>query len=86
MGTILSLVAAGLGISLVPDSLCDTPFGAVVYRRLADVEEITELVMAYRRSEASPAARAFIRQAQAFPGVGDHLVAPRAEALLVPGV
>ena len=51
--TVLSLVAAGLGIALVPDSARSRTLAGVVYRNLLDAETI-ELALAWRRDVQSP--------------------------------
>jgi DNA-binding transcriptional LysR family regulator len=57
----LSLVAAGLGISLVPASLQMLNMDGVVFRRLKnEPRPKAPLNLAYRRSESSPAVRSFI--------------------------
>src|SRR6266851_4903183 len=57
----LSLVAAGLGVSLVPASLQRLHMDGVVFRRLTEEPRPrAPLNLAYRRSESSPAVRSFI--------------------------
>src|SRR5207249_1271747 len=57
----LSLVAAGLGVSLVPQSMRRLRVHGVVYRPLdAACGLVAPLNLAYRRSENSAAARRFI--------------------------
>jgi len=57
----LSLVAAGLGVSLVPASLERLHMDGVVFRRLTgEPRPRAPLNLAYRRSEMSPAVRSFI--------------------------
>ena len=57
----LSLVATGLGITIVPESLQRLHFDGVVYRRLKRSGRfVAPLYLAFRRSENSPAARRFI--------------------------
>ena len=57
----LSLVAAGLGVTLVPQSMRRLQVGGVVYRSV-DTEAglVAPLNLAYRRSESAPAAQHFI--------------------------
>jgi DNA-binding transcriptional LysR family regulator len=85
IATVVSLVAAGLGVSLVPDSLRQMPAAAVAYRDLADVEEWSELSLAYRRNERSASVRALIRQAQARRKVDPAVSAPGLVPM-VPGI
>jgi DNA-binding transcriptional LysR family regulator len=57
----LNLVAAGLGISLVPESLQRMRMDGVVFRRLGGAEQlIAPLYLASRRSETSTVARRFL--------------------------
>jgi DNA-binding transcriptional LysR family regulator len=57
----LNLVAAGLGVSLVPESLRRLQMDGVVYRDLADNAELTApLILACRRTENSAAVQRFI--------------------------
>lgn len=61
MQTILALVAAGLGIALVPASARHLRNNGIVYRPLEDVHVYTELAMAWRKKDISPVAQAFRR-------------------------
>jgi len=57
----LSLVAAGLGVSLVPASLQHLRMDGVIFRRLAgEPQPKAPLNLAYRRDEASAVARRFV--------------------------
>ena len=57
----LSLVAAGLGVSLVPDSMRRLRVHGVAYRPLDPAAElVAPLNLAYRRAESSAAAQRFI--------------------------
>jgi DNA-binding transcriptional LysR family regulator len=57
----LNLVAAGLGVSIVPASLRRQQMDGVVYRRLTDRPKLrAPLNLAYRRQGNSPAAQQFI--------------------------
>lgn len=58
--TIASMVAVGLGIALVPKSLDCLRLPGVRYIPILDNQTISELAVAYRKTEASPAVRAFI--------------------------
>ncbi|MGO9122675.1 MAG: LysR family transcriptional regulator [Desulfomonilaceae bacterium] len=58
--TVLGLVSAGMGITLVPASIRKLQFAGVLYRDLAQVDRITELAMAYRRDDESPVLSAFL--------------------------
>jgi DNA-binding transcriptional LysR family regulator len=64
--TVVSLVAVGLGVALVPQSVRCIGLPGIVYRAL-DQDGITaELAVAHRRTEGSAVARRFIRHAQRF--------------------
>lgn len=52
-GVLLALVAAGLGITLVPESVRNSPLTGVVFLDLPDAQSI-ELALAWRRDEQSP--------------------------------
>jgi DNA-binding transcriptional LysR family regulator len=60
MHTALGLVAAGIGVTLVPSSMQKTQREAVVYLNLAKPETVLELKMGYREDEASPVLKRFI--------------------------
>lgn len=60
---VAALVGLGLGVALVPESLRDcVRLPGLSYRPLAGTLLRAELSAAFRRNEAAPAARAFIRQ------------------------
>src|SRR5262249_49280278 len=57
----LNLVAAGLGVSIVPASLQRMQMDGVVYRRLKTVRKlVAPLSLALRKTEPSPAVRRFV--------------------------
>jgi len=56
----LNLVAAGLGVSIVPESLGRLQMDGVVYRELADAHLTAPLILACRRGENSAAVQRFI--------------------------
>lgn len=58
--TSISLVAAGIGVSLVPAAVAKMPRRGVVYRNLVRPSAATELIAAYRQDEASPVLRDFL--------------------------
>ncbi len=68
MATIVSLVAAGMGVALVPESLRQVRRAGVVYRPLADRIAPVETGLAWRADDATPALAAFVAHARdAFP-------------------
>jgi DNA-binding transcriptional LysR family regulator len=61
--SIVNLVAAELGVSIVPVSMTQVRVTGVVYRRIAGQSPTTRLALAYRRGETSPVVRNFIARA-----------------------
>jgi DNA-binding transcriptional LysR family regulator len=59
--TTLSLVAAGIGLSIVPACVSNISRRDVVYRRLTGVRAHTELQVAYRENDASPVVKTFLK-------------------------
>ena len=59
--TIASMVAVGLGVALVPQSLKIIQLPGVCYKPIAESKVRAELAVAFRRNEPSPVARAFAR-------------------------
>lgn len=59
MQTAVSLVAAGIGVSLVPEAVRSLPRTGVTYRRLTE-PPVTELTMVYRHDHPSAVLRAFL--------------------------
>jgi DNA-binding transcriptional LysR family regulator len=60
---ILSLVSAGVGITLIPASMTSMVPDGVVYRPLDDASAEAEVALAYRRDDHSAAIKAFVRLA-----------------------
>jgi DNA-binding transcriptional LysR family regulator len=58
--TVLGLISAGMGLTLVPASIQKLQFAGVVYRDLAEVDRMTALAMEYRRDDESPVLRSFL--------------------------
>jgi DNA-binding transcriptional LysR family regulator len=63
MPTIVSLVAAGMGVSLVPASLRHMRRTGVVYRPLGETSPLMEVGLACRNGEIEPAVAAFVNHA-----------------------
>lgn len=62
MPTIVSLVATGLGVALVPGSVAKLQGLGLVYRALADEPTPqVETAIAWRRDDSSPVLQAFVR-------------------------
>jgi DNA-binding transcriptional LysR family regulator len=60
MQTILSLVAAGIGIALVPSTLENLSRKGLVYKPLAGVKQRVNLAVAWRRDDHSPLLASFL--------------------------
>jgi DNA-binding transcriptional LysR family regulator len=60
MQTIVSLVAAGLGIAFVPASLQNFHRSGVIYRPLQEQTPKTGLYLAWRQHDSSPVIKAFL--------------------------
>ncbi len=58
--TIIGLVSAGLGVSILPASFRRTRVDGVVYRSLSDPEATTAVWLVRRQNEGSPLALSFI--------------------------
>ncbi|HHW1951172.1 LysR substrate-binding domain-containing protein [Pseudomonas aeruginosa] len=58
--TIIGLVSAGLGVSILPASFRRTRVDGVVYRTLSDPEATTAVWLVCRQNEGSPLALSFI--------------------------
>jgi DNA-binding transcriptional LysR family regulator len=58
--TAISLVSAGLGITLVPASVKNIPRKQVVFRQLAEPNPGADLIAAYRHDDPSPVLRDFL--------------------------
>lgn len=64
METIIGLVAAGLGIAIVPASMQNFPRSGVIYRALQEQIPNTGLYLAWRQQDASPVISAFLSLAR----------------------
>jgi DNA-binding transcriptional LysR family regulator len=63
MASIVNLVAAEIGVTIVPASLKQLRVTGVAYRQIAGQSPTTQLALAYRRGETSPVVRNFIARA-----------------------
>jgi DNA-binding transcriptional LysR family regulator len=66
MQTIVSLVSAGMGVALVPQSLCNLRRTGVVYRPLAESVPVIETGLVWRTDEVSPVLAGFIEIVRAY--------------------
>ena len=64
--TITSMVSIGLGVALVPQSVRCIQLPGVRFKQIAGSPILAELAVAFRRSEPSPAARAFAQHVRRF--------------------
>lgn len=67
--TALGLVASGIGISIVPDSVRKMRAQDVIYRPLADKKLTSPVVMSYRRQEATPVLVNFLKRVRLLSGI-----------------
>jgi DNA-binding transcriptional LysR family regulator len=61
--SIVNLVAAELGVSIVPASMMQVRVTGIAYRQIAGQSPTTRLALAHRRGETSPVVRNFIARA-----------------------
>lgn len=69
--TIIGLVAAGCGVSILPLALNAIRLAGVCYRPIAEPEAVTTLLLAHRRGEREPLVDAFRQLAQEVAGHPD---------------
>lgn len=65
--SVLDLVSAGLGISIVPASTANASLPNVTFRPIIDAVEKTDVSIVYRKEESSAALAAFVAMASAEP-------------------
>lgn len=63
IATMLCLVAAGLGVALVPETACRLGLPGITYHPIRE-DITTDLVLLYRRSDTAPALRAMLEAAR----------------------
>lgn len=63
--SIVSFVATGMGVALVPASMAQVAVADVVFRPVADTTLVVRLALATRRGETSPVVRNFLARALA---------------------
>ncbi|WP_132589361.1 LysR substrate-binding domain-containing protein [Pseudomonas aeruginosa] len=66
--SVLALVAAGMGVALVPEPLMQVRIPGVVYRHLDDLQQPADLLLVSRNGEGGGAVRAFL-------GIARHALA-----------
>jgi DNA-binding transcriptional LysR family regulator len=62
--TVVGLVAAGVGIAIVPDSMRRTRFEGVTYVELGGTRERSAFLLAWRKNDASPTLANFLETAK----------------------
>ena len=62
VGSMLTLVSAGMGIGIVSAPLARLAIPGVVFRKLTGVAQRAEVALVYRRNEDAPVVEAFIQQ------------------------
>ncbi|BDD90830.1 LysR family transcriptional regulator [Pandoraea sp. XJJ-1] len=65
MQTIVSLVSAGMGVALVPQSLCHLRRTGVNYRALRETSTLIETGLLWRTAEVTPVLEGFLETARA---------------------
>jgi DNA-binding transcriptional LysR family regulator len=58
--TAISLVAAGIGVTLVPSSVLSMKRANVVFKSIAEPTPVSELIAVHRKDDASPVLRSFL--------------------------
>ncbi len=76
MQTIVSLVSAGMGVALVPRSLCNLRRTGVVYRPLRDARPVVETGLLWRADDLSPVLGGFVEVARNWRPPDDRAPAP----------
>jgi DNA-binding transcriptional LysR family regulator len=76
MQTIVSLVSAGMGVALVPQSLCNLRRTGVVYRPLRESVPAIETGLVWRTAEVSPVLAGFIEIVRAHAATAGAAFAP----------
>jgi DNA-binding transcriptional LysR family regulator len=75
MQTIVSLVSAGMGVALVPRSLCNLRRTGVVYRPLRDAQPLIETGLLWRSDDVSPVLGGFVDVARGWRPPDDRVAA-----------
>jgi DNA-binding transcriptional LysR family regulator len=75
MQTIVSLVSAGMGVALVPRSLCNLRRTGVVYRPLRDAQPLVETGLLWRTDDVSPVLGGFVDVARSWQPPDDRVPA-----------
>ena len=65
IASVVNLVAAGLGVTLVPASMSQLAVAGVVYREIARIAPVAQIALATRRGETGAIVRNFVARAMA---------------------
>ena len=66
--TVLTLVAAGIGIGVVSGSLARIAMPGLIYREIVGVTRTSDHVVVYRKNESAPVVKAFVKTLRARAG------------------
>jgi DNA-binding transcriptional LysR family regulator len=66
--TILALIAAGTGISILPDTYRNASIPGVIHRPLATTQSKSRLLLAWRAADKTPLLGRFLAMADSWPG------------------
>jgi DNA-binding transcriptional LysR family regulator len=58
--SVLTLVAAGVGISVLSQPLTNAKIPGIVFRKVSGITRTADLAVVYRRNESAPATKAFL--------------------------
>lgn len=74
--SMVAMVAAGMGIALVPESVRQLRINGATFRRLTAPRVTVQLALAYRQGEISPVVRRYLETARAVVRSRDRRTAP----------
>jgi DNA-binding transcriptional LysR family regulator len=66
--SVLTLVAAGAGLTSVSEPICRIGIPGIVYRKISGTTRQAEVCMVYRKNEDAPAVKAFIQMQRSKAG------------------
>ncbi len=76
--TIMALVAAGTGISILPDTYQKASIPGVAHLRIRSAPTRSRLLLAWRAAERAPLLERFVKMAEAWPAFGRRKRRPHA--------
>jgi DNA-binding transcriptional LysR family regulator len=74
--TILALIAAGTGISILPDTYRNASVPGIVYQPITGAASQSRLLLAWRAGERTPLLDRFLAMANDWPGFAPARKAP----------